>query len=153
VVRSVPDRDSLTTGVRVQLSWVKHDPYTQRADLSVSDRLGDVIERDGNAWIVLDTEGARHRLEDENLEEATADPTAGRWRIEGAIPTYAMGERLLLRWQHRNRATPKTPRPDTYAIVIAEEPHRVRLRLDDGSECLMFRWGSQYDAPKPKEPR
>ena len=148
MARSVADRAALAIGVRVQLSWVKHAPYTQRADLAVADRLATITGRDGDAWIAVDAGGDRHRLEDAALEAADHDPARGRWRIEGAIPAYRIGERLRLQWRHRSPAiAPDPPRDDCHAIVIAEAADVVTVRLDDGSEIVLFRWGGQADEP------
>jgi hypothetical protein len=154
VIRSVADRGALAIGVRVQLSWVKHAPYTQRADLAVSDRLAVITARDNTAWIATDDAGEHHRLEDAALEVAEPDPARGRWRIEGAIPAYRIGERLRLHWRHRSPAIePDPPRDDCDATVVAEAADVVTVRLDDGSQVVLARWGAQIDEPDRQAPR
>lgn len=153
--RAVPDRDAVALGVRVQLSWIQHAPYTRRADLTVDDRLARIVARDAAGWWVEDTRGERHHLLDDPLEEACVDAAAGRWRIEGAVPAYAVGERLRLHWRHRspNRRV-DAPRPDTWGTVIAEAPSTVTVRVElDGAEILMHRWGSQADETDRQAPR
>lgn len=153
--RTVDGREALAVGVRVQLSWVQHAPYTRRADLGVEDRLARVVARDAAGWWVEDTRGERHHLHDDQLEVACADDAAGRWRIEGAVPAYAVGERLKLRWRHRSPARRvDAPRPDTWATVIAEGASTVTVRVDlDGAEVAMHRWGNQADVVDRQAPR
>ena len=149
-----PERHALAVGVRVQLSWVKHAPYTQRADLAIADRLATITERDGNTWVAVDDSGERHRFEEPHLDEPDLDLAHGRWRIEGAIPAYRVGERLRLHWRHRGYGIePVPPRDDVYATVIAEQPDVVTARLDDGTEIVLSRWGSQSDEPDRSAPR
>jgi hypothetical protein len=150
----VDDRSALAIGVRVQLSWVQHAPYTRRADLAVSDRLAMIDGRDGGAWIAVDTHGDRHCLEDDQLEAAEPDPARGRWRIEGAIPAYDVGERLRLHWRHRSTAiVPDPPRADCHATVVAEAADVVTARLDDGTQIILYRWGAQADESDRSAPR
>lgn len=137
------DRGALQIGTRVQLSWVKYAPYTQRADLSVADRLAVVIGRDGDAWLVRDDTGEMHRLTSDALDEEKDDPAVGRWRIEGAIPAYAIGERLRLHWRYRGMVDPVLPRDDRDATVVAEDADHVTARFDDGEEIRLYRWGGQ----------
>ncbi len=153
--RTVDGRAALAVGVRVQLSWMQHAPYTRRADLTVEDRMAHVVARDATGWWVEDDRGERHRLLDDPLEEARDDPAAGRWRIEGAVPAYAVGERLELRWRHRSPARRvAAPRPDTWGTVVAEAPSTVTVRVDlDGAEISMHRWGNQADVMDRQAPR
>ncbi|GAB4569733.1 MAG: hypothetical protein Tsb0020_24020 [Haliangiales bacterium] len=151
--RYLADRDQLAVGVRVQLSWVRHAPHTQRAELAVDDRLAQIVAREAGDWIAEDDAGRRYQLGDAQLEEPAADPASGRWRIEGAIPTYALGERLRLSWRHRNRAIPTPPRPDQTATVVTEATHTVTVALADGSRVMLFRWGFQADERDPRAPR
>jgi len=152
-MRSIDGRAALAVGVRVQLSWVKYAPYTQRADLSVEDRLAEIHAREPDAWIAIDDTGERHRLEDDELAERDADPARGRWRIEGAIPTYRVGEQLQLRWMYRNRAPGQPARADRSATVIAEAARTVTVRLDDDTEIEMYRFGAQADQRDRSAPR
>ena len=133
--RYLADRDQLAIGVRVQLSWVRHAPHTQRADLAVDDRLAQIVARETGGWVAEDDAGRRYQLGDAQLEELAADPATGRWRIEGAVPTYALGERLRLAWRHRNRAMPKPPRPDQIATVVAEQARMVTGPRPGGTRC------------------
>jgi len=155
VVRSHhPDRAALAIGVRVQLSWVKYEPYAQRADLAIDDRLATITAREGDTWLALDDTGEQHRIDDETLDVHDPDPARGRWRIEGAIPAYAVGERLRLHWRYRGYGTKVVPpRDDTYATVIAEEADVVTARLDEGREIILSRCGAQWDEPDRSAPR
>jgi hypothetical protein len=152
-MRTVYDRSALAPGVRVQLSFIKHAPYTQRADLTVSDRLATIVSREPCAWLALDDTGERHRLEDDQLEVAEADATRGRWRIESAVPIYHLGERLRLSWLYRSRARPDPARDDCEATVVAGGVETVDVRLDDGTVIVLYRFGAQADAPDRREPR
>jgi hypothetical protein len=152
VLREHPDRPALRVGVRVQLSFVKHAPYTQRADLSVSDRLGVVVEETIDGFVVDDGTTARSLAWDA-LEEPCDDPGRGRWRVEGAIPSYAVGERLLLRWRHRGGAVPAQSRDDAVATVVAEAASTVAVVLPCGRDVTLFRWGAQADEPDRRAPR
>jgi hypothetical protein len=150
---AIDGRAALADGVRVQLSFVKHAPYTQRADLAIADRLGTIVGRAPGAWLVLDDGGERHRLEDDLLEAAEADPGRGRWRVEGAVPIYRIGERLRLSWHHRNRMRPDPPRDDSEATVTAEAADTVDARLDDGTVIVLYRFGAQADVLDRQAPR
>jgi hypothetical protein len=144
----------VAVGMRVQLSLVVHAPYTRRADLTIDDRLATIVGRDDGVWIAEDTHGERHRVSAASLEAATDDPGQARWRIEGAIPAYAVGERLLLHWRHRSTGrVASPPRPDTYCTVVAETTRTVTARLDDGSQIELYRWGAQADEPARQAPR
>ena len=151
--RSVPDRAALAVGARVQLSFVKYAPYTQRADLAVSDRLGVVEARFEGGWIVVDDLGERHRLHDAGLDADEPDDARGRWRIDGAIPTYCIGERLELAWRYRNQAAGDPPRANRTAIVIDEHADMVTMQLDDGSTFELYRFGAQADERDRSAPR
>jgi hypothetical protein len=144
--RSVPDRHALEVGVRVQLSWVQYEPYTRHADMKVADRLAIVVGEEGRVWHVRDESGDEHHIADADLGEVEPDPARGRWRIEGAIPAYALGERLRLHWRHRSSSqVPNPPRDDCEATVIAEQASTVSARLDSGKEIVLYRWGFQAD--------
>ncbi len=71
------------------------------------------------------------------------------------MPTYAVGERLRLRWRHRRPARRvDPPRPDTWGTVIAEATSTVTVRVDvDGAEVELHRWGSQADVMDRQAPR
>lgn len=154
-IRTVAGRENLVAGIRVQLEWIRHAPHTQSADPAIPSRFAIVVARlDDDAWLVRDAHGDEHRLEAAQLEVASTDVTAGRWRIAGEVPTYELGERLQLTWRYRGlgRAV-QPPRDDCWATVIEEEPDIVRARLEDGCEILLHRFGAQADAPNRQDPR
>jgi hypothetical protein len=125
--------------VRLQISWMKHKPSLRRADPRIADRLA-VIEHEQNGmWTIVDDHGEIHHMDSIRKEVPTADPTAGRWVVRGPVPTYAVGERLILAWRYRNLAPGEPPKAKWVTNIIAEEVETLTVKDIQGQEYRILR--------------
>lgn len=129
----------MTRPARVQISYLEHEPYPQRADLAIRDRLAEITAEEGGIWTLLDDHGETHHVDCATREVPTPDPAQGRWVVQGPVPTHAIGDRVQLAWLHRNRAPGRPRRDDRMAEVVEEDAETITVLDSQGERHRIWR--------------
>jgi hypothetical protein len=117
----------------VHLEWLRLAPYPSRPDPARADRLAEIVDTADGTWIVVDGEGERHVVDEVKLRVLVADLATPTWVVHRPIPTYGVGEQVILGWRTRGRGYPEERRPDRVATVVEEDAPTVTA-LDDVGE-------------------
>jgi hypothetical protein len=119
---------------------MRYEPFPQRADRAVADRLGQIVETGPGRWMVVDDHHDHHAISSETHQPL--DPPAascGRWVVIGPVPTYALGESLLIAWRLRNGSPPRKQRENRRATVEEESGELIAVRDELGEVHRLYR--------------